>query len=363
MRQRLPRLLQRGLLRRGIQHTDCLERRRFVERPTSLRAPLLEEASSQPQPDLAVVLLQRRQISQQQPKGIRRDIGHVGVAPCDRIAAVQPLAEREHGATGGDFRAAVQRSGAEHRAQHPQLRQIDADVAAEQPRPRAAGQHHGIAGDAAPLGYHAGDASALRLDAAYRALGEHRRPRRARRLGDRRRGLRRFGTPVGRRMHRSNEHAGRARHQGIDRGTPQQPRFHLILPCLRQPRFLRRDLLLGLAQIGDAWLTEAGLSVDLRIHAAPQPQALDRQRYFARVAPHRAAPAPVTAGLLAANSALLAQHHGVALLRQEQRSADADDAAADHHHGGTVGDVGIGTDRIDWRRHMIGAEHMLPADR
>ena len=249
--------------------------------------------------------------------------------------------------------------GAEHRAQHLQLRQIDTGIAAEQPRPCTAGEHDAVAADAASLGDHAGDAARLRLDAAHRAVGQHRGARGARRLGDRRRGLRRFGAAVGRRMQGGDEHARCAGHQRVDRGAAQQPRIHLILARIGQPRLLRGDLLLGLAQIGDAGLAEAGLAVDARVHAAPQPQALDCQGNLARIASHGAAPAPVAAGLLAADAALLAQHDRVALLGQEQRGAGADDAAANDHHAGARGKAGVGLNRIDWGRHAIGREHML----
>ena len=181
----------------------------------------------------------------------------------------------------------------------------------------------------------------------------------ARRLGDRRRGLGRFGAAVGRRVQRGDEAARRAGHQRVDRGAAQQPRIHLILARLGQPRLLRGDLLLGLAQIGDAGLAKAGVPVGARVHAAPQAQALDRQRDFASVAPHGAAPAPVAAGLLAADAALLAQHDRVALLGQEQRGAGADDAAADDDHPGAIGKAGVGLNKIDWGRHAMGRQHML----
>ena len=168
-----------------------------------------------------------------------------------------------------------------------------------------------------------------------------------------------FGTAVGRRVQRGDEAARRARHQCVDRGAAQQPRIHLILPRIGQPRLLRGDLLLGLAQIGDAGLAKPGVAVDARVHAAPQPQALDRQRDLARIASHGAAPAPVAAGLLAADAALLAQHHRVALLGQEQRGAGADDAAAYDDHPGALGKAGVGLNKIDWGRHVIGSQHML----
>ena len=47
----------------------------------------------------------------------------------------------------------------------------------------------------------------------------------------------------------------------------------------------------------------------------------------------------------------LAQHDGHTLAGEEQRRAGADDAAADHHDAGAGGQLGIGSNGIDARRH------------
>ncbi len=159
--------------------------------------------------------------------------------------------------------------------------------------------------------------------------------------------------PSRRRVHRGDERARRAGHQRVDLGTTQQTRVHLILARLGQPCFVFGDVLFGLAQIGDAGLAEAGLAVGAGVHAAPQPEAFDRQRDFPGVAAHGAAPAPVAAGLLAADAAFLAQHDRMALLGEEQRGGGADDAAADHHHPGAGRKTLVGLNEIDWGRHDV----------
>jgi hypothetical protein len=152
-------------------------------------------------------------------------------------------------------------------------------------------------------------------------------------------------------VHRGDEISRCAGQERVDVGTAQQARIHLIRPRLVQPRLLLRDLLLGLAQIGDAGLAESGFAADALVHAAPETQAFQRQRDLRRVAPHGAAPAPVAAGLLAADAALFAQHDRVALLGQEQRGGRANDAAADDHDAGAGRQYGVGGDGIDRGRH------------
>src|SRR5450755_3771253 len=114
---------------------------------------------------------------------------------------------------------------------------------------------------------------------------------------------------------------------------------------------MERELLRGLAEIGDAGLPEAGLGLDHFIHALPQPQALDDQRQLARVASHLAAPAPVAARLLAGDVPLLAEHRRNALPREEESGAGADDAAADDDDAGTARQGIVGGNGIDTRRH------------
>ena len=137
-------------------------------------------------------------------------------------------------------------------------------------------------------------------------------------LGDRGRGVGRLGAAVGGCVQGGDKGLGGAGNQVVDGVAAKQPRFDLVFAGLVQPGFLRRGFLFGFAQVDDAGLAESGFPAGALVHAAPQPQAFQRQRDLAGVAAHGAAPAPVATGLLAADPALLAQHDAVALLGQEQ---------------------------------------------
>ena len=170
-------------------------------------------------------------------------------------------------------------------------------------------------------------------------------------LGDRGRRVRRLGAAVGGRVQRGDEFFPGTRQQVVDRGAAHQVCIHLVLPRLVQPRLLRRHLLLGLAQIDDAGLPVARFAPGAFVHATPETQAFQRQRDLALVASHGAAPAPVAAGLLAADRAFFAQHDAVPLLGQEQRGGYADDAATDDHHAGAWRKCRVGDNGIDGWRH------------
>ena len=271
----------------------------------------------------------------------------------DRIAAVEPLAEREHRSRRRDLRPARQRLGAEHRPQHLQHGQVEAGVAREQPRPGAARQHGGVAADAPALGDDAHKSSIVHIDAAHGAVGENPGAAVPCRFRNGRRRLRRLGAAVGGGVQAGDEAVPGAGHRRVERRAAQQAGLHLVRFGLAKPRLLRRDLALVLAEIEDAGLAEAGLAARALVHAAPETQAFERQGDFADVAAHGAAPAPVAAGLLAADAALFAQHDGEALLRQEQGRGHADDAAADDDDAGALGQVGVGVDGIDGRGHAM----------
>jgi hypothetical protein len=119
--------------------------------------------------------------------------------------------------------------------------------------------------------------------------------------------------------------------------------------------FAGSQLVLGLAQIGNAALAEAGLGADALVHAAPQVQRFDGERDLARIAAHLPAPAPVAARLLGADLALLAQHHVDAAFAQFERRAGADDAAADDHDAGALRDGVVADDGIGSWCHVAGA--------
>ncbi len=212
--------------------------------------------------------------------------------------------------------------------------------------------HHAVAGDRPALRHHAADATALGLHPAHRAVLQHHAPGPAHRRGDRRRGLLRLGPPVGGRVQRALHRHGQP---GIQRGhllLPDHARLHLVRPGLLQPGLVRRHRAIGLAQIADAALGEAGRRLHHLVQAPPDAQAFHAQRDLALVAPHHPRPAPVAARLLRAHLALLADHDGNALLRQEQRRGHADNAAADHHHAGAMRQVAVGLHRIHARRHV-----------
>ncbi len=131
------------------------------------------------------------------------------------------------------------------------------------------------------------------------------------------------------------------------------------LPTCSSQAWRLRQLLIRPAQIDDTAAPEAGLGPDQGVHLRPQPQRLDRQRQFPRVAAHFAAPAPVAAGLLAADLPFFAQHHRDALTREEERGADADDAAANDDDLGRGGLIRVACDWIEGRGHAGSELSML----
>jgi len=133
----------------------------------------------------------------------------------------------------------------------------------------------------------------------------------------------------------------------------QQARADLIIPCAVQPGGVAVQLPRGLGDIGDTGAAEAHVGADPRGHAVPHADALHRQRHLGQVAPRRAAPAPVAAGLLGADPALLQHRDGDALLRQRQCGADADDARADHHGAGAARQLRVGVDGVQQLRHRV----------
>jgi len=107
-----------------------------------------------------------------------------------------------------------------------------------------------------------------------------------------------------------------------------------------EPRLVAGGLAGSGGEIEDALLPEAGIRAGSRIHALPEPQALDGEGDLGGVSSHLAAPAPVPTGLLAADVAFLAQGHRNSPLGKRQGSACADNAAADNHDvdfGGKIG--------------------------
>jgi hypothetical protein len=95
--------------------------------------PLLDEASPDPEAKLAPFPHQRRQEIEEQPKMVGRDRRDVGVAPRHGVAAIEALAKGETRAADGQFGRAFQPRRAHDRPQNLQLREVDAEIAREQP--------------------------------------------------------------------------------------------------------------------------------------------------------------------------------------------------------------------------------------
>src|SRR5215470_16604381 len=225
----------------------------------------------------------------------------------DGIAPVHALAEAEEPARSRDFRAAFERLGAHDGRQHFELRQFDPEIAAEQAAPRAAGEDHGLTGDAPLLGDHRRNPPALGFDTAHRALGHYRGAVPPRCFGYRRRRPLRLGLAVAGGVERASPVSGQAGHQLGRFGAAEDAAVQLILSGVLEPGFKLRELWLGLRQIHDPGLAKPGLGFDHLVHALPEPEALDDQRQFARIAAHLATPAPIAARLLAGDVALFAE--------------------------------------------------------
>src|SRR5262245_54447802 len=105
---------------------------------------------------------------------------------CHGVAAVHPLAKAEETAGGGYLRTAVERVGAHDRGQDLELRELDAEIAAEEPRPGSTREDYGIAGDSPLFGDDSRHPSGRRLKAAHGATRDNRGTMSTRRFGDRR---------------------------------------------------------------------------------------------------------------------------------------------------------------------------------
>jgi hypothetical protein len=210
------------------------------------------------------------------------------------------------------------------------LRQLDPEIAAEQARPGAAGQHHRAAGDSAPFGNHTYHAACRSLDAAHRATGKDGRSETTRRPGDRRPRHLGLGLAIGRRKERTGIFLRDAWQASRDFSAANDSAIQLILARMVEPVFEPCEIRPRFSQIHDAGSTEAGLGLDHLVHALPYPQTLDGQRQFARIARHLPAPAPIAARLLVGNVSLLAQCDRNALPCQEQRRTGADDPTANN---------------------------------
>ena len=272
-----------------------LERRGGVERPAARDAPLLDELPADAQPE--ILPLGTRVWTGMRVVGyIGRDVVHRRAAPGDGVAAVEPLAEREV-APDTCLRRAVQWRGAQHRAEHLELGESPRDCR-RTAATTAAREHHGGLRRFAALRHRRRDRPA-RSRRRRTGTGQDRRP--SRRAASAMAGAAfavsaRPSPGVWRPPTKARPapepppRAPRPQHARIDSATPAPP-------CIF-PRRRRREFLLGLPPHRRCRPGETRSPPRPARSSAPLPQALERQRDLADVAPHRSAPAPVAARLL-----------------------------------------------------------------
>ena len=240
---------------RRVEHARALERRRPIGFPGCRRGQLVEERAADAQLEVAPPLFQRRQEDAEMAQRRGRDVEGHGAAARDGVAAVLAAAERGAGRADGALGDQRRHRGALHRCLDLELRQFEAEVAQEQRRPGAAGQHHGAACDRPLLGDHAGDLARLRLERAHRAAlmnacaraPRPRAPAPAPRASDSAR------ASLGREQGALEAPLALAQ-QRVRLGRRQQARVELVLARVRQPVFEARELGVGLRDVGDAAL-------------------------------------------------------------------------------------------------------------
>ena len=329
-------LPQQAARRRRVKHADLFERSGLVERPAPLPAQFVQEAAADPQPQLAPGRAQGRQELLEEPEAVRDDLGDAGIAPGDGEAAILAPPHGEVARPQGAVGHPLDRGGTQHRTQQLELGQIDAEVAAEQARPGAPGQHDRLARDRAAFGHDPRDAAALQFQPPHGAVPQHVRTLTPRRAGHGWNRLLRLGNGVGRGVEGAGEAPLRSRqHRGGGSGV-EQLRVDLPGPRMVQPRLQFGQLTVGVAGPHAAGLAEADIGADPLLHLVPEAQALQSERDLVRVPAHHAAPSPVAAGLFGRDAPLLADGDADALGGEREGCGDARDAAADHHHVGAV---------------------------
>ncbi|MCY1519956.1 hypothetical protein D9M68_547210 [compost metagenome] len=113
------------------------------------------------------------------------------------------------------------------------------------------------------------------------------------------------------------------------------------------------ELGLVIRQIEQAAAAETEVFAEVSGDLLPEREALGRQRQFARVAVLLAAPAPVAAGLLGADTALLHQGNAHALTGHEIGGAYANDAPADDDDIGAFRQLRTGLRGDQGSRHSV----------
>src|SRR5262245_8611354 len=311
--------IENGERWRGIERAHRLERRPRVERPAPRDPPLLEKAPADAQAQFVPLSDEGREEIEEQPEAVRRELGDIGVPPRDRVAAIEPLAEGEIVGAGGASWGALDRTRAHRRGEQLELRQLHAEIAAEEPRPGAPCEHHLAAADRPSLSDHAAHRACGCLDAPHGASLEDRSALAEGGIGDCRRGLLWLGAAVARRIERRRPAPRGAWQEPVDLVRSDEAGVNLVRLSLAEPGLVLCRLSRRLAEIDDASLAKPGLGVGARIHALPQPHRLNGEWDFGEIAPHLAAPAPIAARLLAGDPPFLAQDDRRASLGEEER--------------------------------------------
>src|SRR6185312_5137794 len=298
--------LQMRTRRLRVQDADALKGRDRVEGPARRLLELLDEAAPEAQPGVPPLRRGERQERPEEADAVGDNVCDRAGAAGDRVAAVGALAEGEAGGERRALRSAAHAVDAHHGGDDLQLRQSQAEVAAEQARPGAAGEHDAAAGNRSALGDGGSDAPGLGFYAAHGALRDDLCAAFAGLPRQGRDGLLRFGATVTRRLDRTDPLSADARQRARDFGRREQAGIELELVHALEPGRATRQLALGRAEIDDAGAAEAEIEAAL-LQAIPDAHRLEHQRHLAGIAAHLADPAPVAARLLGGQRTLFAE--------------------------------------------------------
>ena len=199
-----------------IENADRLEGRCLVQRPSSRGAQFLPATAAKAQPNFVTAGQQPREKVRQQSEMIRRQFGGIGIAPSDRISAVESLTQCENRAGSSNVRASGQWIGAENRSENLQLRQIQSGIAGEQSRPGAARENGCVATYPTALGNDADEPTVMQIDSPDGTVRENLRTLIPRGFGNRGRRMGWFSAPVSRSMKARDESGAGARHDCVE---------------------------------------------------------------------------------------------------------------------------------------------------
>src|SRR6185503_8701005 len=233
-----------------------------------------------------------------------------------RVATVGAAADRNSVRPSLAVEELRRRRKARDRILHGQLRHLDAERAAEKPRPDAGRADDGARSDTAMLSHDSGDAPCRVLDAAHGATADDARARARRAAGDRSPRPRRLRAPVARRVERAREALAGGK-DVLELAAGDDLRVEPVLARDVEPGSELREILVGLCEVESAALPEADILAKLRRQLLPEPEALHHERQLERCAALLAHPAPVAPRLLAGDAALLEQRDGDTFSREE----------------------------------------------